>query len=224
MPGQNVNWPIPLTRLPMFYPGQMGVHGSDTELGLRTHASGAVFYVDPNHADSSDAHDGTDPEHPLATVAHAITHCQAYRGDVIAVMANNAYQYGNSALGYTTAVHEEVTLNVPGVRLVGVAPAGTVGVCWEPVTPAGAGTCITVNASDCLVEGFTFEGGAAGGRAIYVNWNGTTAFGDNIIIRHCMFDDDIDIAIEFEYVYFGEVHGCVFQECDSYGIYANAAG
>ena len=224
MPGANVSWPISLTRLPQWFMGQMGVPGSDVELGLRSHSIGSVFYVDPNHLDASDANDGTDPDHPLLTVAEAITCCEAHHGDTIAVMANGGYQFANSADGYQTTIAEEVTLDVAGVRLVGIAPAGTVGVVWEPVTAAGLGTCITVTAVDCLIEGFTFQGGTPGGRAIYAEWNGTTTFADNVIVRHCMFDPDIDIGIELEFVYFADIHDCWFQQCDTYGIYTDAAG
>lgn len=224
MPGQNVNWPPPLTRAEPWYPGQMGVPGSDNTLGLRQHTQGAIYYVDPNHPDASDAHDGTNPDHPLLTVAHAITHCAASHGDVIAVMANNGWQYGNTALGHATTIHEEVTLNVPGVRLVGVAPAGTVGVVWTPHTAAGAGTCITVTASDCLIEGFSFQGGVVGGRGISVVWDGATSFGDNLIIRHCLFDDDMDICIQMDYAYYVDISDCIFQEPDNYAIYDDPAG
>jgi hypothetical protein len=190
---------------------------------LRQHSTGCVFYVDPNHLDASDAHDGTDPNHPLATVAHAITHCEDYRGDVIAVMANGGWQYAKSGGANALPIAEEVTLNVAGVRLVGVAPAGTVGVVWEPVTPAGAGTCITVTGTDCLIEGFSFQGATVGGNAISAIWNGTTAYADNLIVRHCLFDADIDIGIQLDYTYFVEVSDCWFQNLDAQAIYADPA-
>jgi len=221
MPGQNVQWPIPLQRLPPWFPGQMGVRGSDTELGLRAHSSGVVLYVDPNHLNANDGNDGTDASAPMLTVAHAITHCQPYRGDVIAVMANNGWQFGDPVLGYATPIREEVIMDVPGVRLVGVASAGTVGVVWEPVTAAGAGTCITITATDCLVEGFSFQGAGLGGRAISIVWDGITAHADNPIIRHCLFDQEIDIGIQLDFVYFADISDCIFLELDAQAIYTD---
>ncbi|MCJ7555938.1 MAG: hypothetical protein MUP90_03365, partial [Gammaproteobacteria bacterium] len=85
MPSSNVRWPLPLNRLNPWYPGQMGVEGGWTETGLRQHCTGAIFYVDPNYPGVNDQRDGTDPTDPLATVAAALTKCQAYRGDTIAV-------------------------------------------------------------------------------------------------------------------------------------------
>lgn len=217
MPAGDVRWPVPLTRLNPWYPGQMGVPGTDTETGLRLHSTGTIFYVDPNAVGVSDARDGTNPNDPLLTVATAITKCQDYRGDVIAVMMNGAWQY-SANVNYATAIQEEVTLNVAGVRLVGVSYSGA-GVIWEPVTAAGAGTCITVTAPDCTIEGFCFQGGTPGGRAIFLNWD-PPAYGENCIVRHCLFDEDIDIGIEIEFSWFNHIYDNSFQACDTYGIYA----
>jgi hypothetical protein len=223
MPGANVSWPIPLVRLNPWFSGQMGVPGTDSETGLRTDTHGTVFYVDPNAVGVSDQRDGTDPNEPLQTVATAITKCQPYRGDVIAVMANNSWQYGNSADLRTTAIVEEVTLDVPGVRLVGIASAGQ-GVYWQPAS--NGGTCITVHAIDCTIEGFFFSDGPdyAGCNAISAEWDGTTLFGENLTVRHCVFDDTVDIAVQLEYAWYCEVYDCWFLECDEYGIYTAATG
>ena len=105
MPSADVRWPIPLWRQHPWYPGQLGgVPGVDTETGLRAHSTGAVFYVDPNYPGVSDARDGTNPTNPLATVAQALTLCQAYRGDTIAVMANDSWEHGGHGQGYTFRV------------------------------------------------------------------------------------------------------------------------
>ena len=222
MPSADVRFPLPLTRLNPWYPGQYGVPGAWTETGERMHCTGAVFYVDPNHTDANDNRDGTDPTSPLATVATALTKCQAYRGDVIAVMANNAWQYANSADGYTTPIQESVTVSVPGVRIVGVCPSGALGVYWRPGTAGG--TCITVNAIDVAVEGFAFYGNT-GGAGIYAEWDGTNYHGENLTVRHCFFADDIDTAIQLEYSWYADIHDNVFDECDEYGIYtSNSSG
>ena len=222
MTGTYVNWPPPLTRLNPFYPGQFGVPGTDSETGLRLHCEGTVFYVDPNHVDTNDQRDGTNPTAPLTTIATALTKCQAYRGDVIVVMANNSWQYGDAADGRTTAIAEEVTIDVPGVRIIGLSQSG-MGVYWTPASDGG--TCITVAAIDVTIEGFVFtEGAYTGCDAIYCEWDGATLYGENLTVRNCVFDDTVDTAIQLEYAWYNHIHNCVFWECDEYGIYVDAGG
>lgn len=223
MPASNVPWAVPLQRLTPFYPGVVGVRGTDSERGLRLHSSGAVFYVDPNYPGVSDLRDGTDPDNPLATVAMALTKCQPFRGDVIAVMPNNAWQYGTAADLYRLPVSENVIVNVPGVRIVGVSSSSSTGVVWTPASDGG--TCITVNALDVMIEGFLFtEGTHAGCNAIAGIWNGATAWGDNLTVRNCMFDDTVDTAISLDFVWYANIHDNVFWECDVNGIYVVQPG
>jgi len=219
MPAANVRYPLPLQRLNPFYPGQVGVPGAWTDTGERMHCTGTVFYVDPNHSDANDQRDGTDPIAPLATVAMALTKCQAFRGDIIAVMANDYWSYGHTS-DYLLPVQEDVTVTVPGVRIVGVSPSGAMGVYWRPATVAG--TCITVDAIDVLVEGFAFLG-RAGGTGIAGEWDGVTVHGDNLTVRHCYFDENLDNGIVLDFVWYGDVHHNHFDACAAYGIYVDPA-
>jgi len=173
-------------RQKQFFPGQFGVHGSDTELGQRMDSTGCVFYVDPNHVDASDDHDGTDPDHPLATVTEALTRVGAYQNDVIAVMFNADWTYSSLLLGRATPIQENVTINTPGVKLVGIAPSGALGVPW--LSTANSTTSIIVNAMDVLIEGFCFWDSAyTGTTAIYAQWSAPTYYGENLIVRNCYF-------------------------------------
>jgi len=224
MPSTDVRFPgvFPLTRLNTLFPGQFGILGTANETGLRMHPTGTVFYVDPNYTGVSDNRDGTDPLAPLQSVATALTKCQAYRGDVIYVMANNSWQYGNSADGYTTAIVEEVEITVPGVSIIGVSPSGQ-GVYWNPTR--NGGTCITVSAIDCTIEGFFFtEGASSGCDGIYAEWDGTTLFGENLTVRHCTFDDTVATAIQLEYSWNCEIAYNLFKECSVAGFYLDPAG
>lgn len=224
MPGAQVIYNSPLTRLNPWYPGQFGVEGAWTDTGLRNHCTGTVFYVDPNFPGTSDGRDGTDPTAPLTTVAAAIALCQPYRGDVIAVMANSDWYY-TGATSYATVISEEVTVNVPGIKIIGMAPSAMTQVMWTPAS--NAGTCITVNECDVLIEGFTFsEGGTytALGIAILAQYDGTATFGDSLTVRNCLFDDTVDIAIQCDFTWFCDFHHNYFAQCDNYGIYAPAAG
>jgi len=49
-------------------------------------------------------------------------------------------------------------------------------------------------------------------------------FGENLTVAYCSFDDEIDTAIQLEYSWFCHIHHNYFQQCDVYGIYADAAG
>ena len=223
MPASRVQIRAPLIRTPTISPGQYGVPGTDHRTGLRQHTTGAIFYVDPNAAGVSDQRDGTNPDAPLATIAAAVDLCQPYRGDQIRVMANGAWQYAYPFSGYNTGIVETVTLDVPGVSLVGVFPSSMPGVPWSPT--ASLDTCLTITAMDCSVEGFAFTSGAhAGANGIYAEWDGITLFADNVTIRHCLFDGDIDIAIQLEFAWYTEVSECFFEQCDTAGIYIDAAG
>jgi hypothetical protein len=186
-----------------------------------------VIYVNPNHPDANNSNDGTNPDHPLRTVANAMTKVQAYRGDVVAVMANNGWAapigYGNPADGYLLPISENAIIDVPGVRLVGISQSSSTGVVWQPATDGG--TCITVTAIDVSIEGFLFtEGAQTGANGISAIWNGITAWGDNVTIRNCMFYDDIDTAISLDYVWYANIHDNVFWQCDAYGIYSVQPG
>lgn len=221
MGSANVKWPMPLTRLNPVYPGQIGVPGAWTETGLRLHHSGTIFWVDPNCPYAEDNQDGTDPTHPLETVGRAIALCQPYRGDVIAVMANNAWIYHNTDDGYLLPVNESVTIDVPGVKLVGVCQSGALGVPW--LVPEGTGIAIAVTALDVLIEGFAFVGVYEGtsNSAIVSVWDGATTYGENLTVRNCFFDWEIDLAIGLGYNYFTEIYDNWFCQQDEFGIWAD---
>ena len=128
MSGANVAWPLPMTQWPTLWASQMGVPGTDDNMGARLHPTGQVFYVDPNFPGASDARDGFEPTDPLLTVATALTKCQPHRGDVIMVGASSAWFYAEGGSGiagaqYTTGIAEEVEITVAGVRIVGVQNA-----------------------------------------------------------------------------------------------------
>jgi len=221
MPSANVQWPVPLTRLNPWYPGQLGgVPGVSTETGLRTDTNGTIFYVDPNAVGVSDLRDGTDPNEPLATVAAALTHCGAYQNDVIVVASNSQWMHADTSVGRATRVSEEVTVTVPGVKIVGLAPSGSLGVPWGPLT--NGGVLITVNAMDVLIEGFCFTDPLAAvgnATAIEAHWDSATAFGDNLTVRNCYFGAGLDCGVMLDFSYYADIHHNYFD-----GLQAKAIG
>ena len=207
MPATNVSWPTPLMRLNPWYPGQMGVPGTDSEEGLRLDTEGTIYWVDPNHVDNNDGRDGTNPTAPLATVAAALTHCEAYRGDVIAVMHNGGWTYGNPLSAHVTPIQEAVTIDVHGVRLVGVS-SSVLGVPWIPT--ANNDVLISVDALDVIIEGFCFwDSGYTGVTAIATDWDGVTSWGENTTIRHCYFYD-VAYGVTLDYSWNDVIEDCQF--------------
>jgi len=197
----------------------MGVDGSDTREGLRSAVANAVLWVDPNYGNASDESDFTNPDSPAVHIQAA--HDKATQGDTIAVMHNNSWQYGNTADGRVLPVAETVVITKPGLRIVGVYPAGVNGVPWTPADDRE--TCLTINALDTLVEGFIFTGGAiVTPDAIKANWLGGITYGDNLTVRNCVFESDINIAIELNYVWYANIYQNRFW-FNTYGIYANPA-
>jgi len=222
MTGADVTFPAsPLTRLNPWYPGQMGVEGAWTDTGLRLHCTGTVFYVDPNYPGVSDQRDGTDPTAPLNTIAAAISKCESFRGDVIVVMQNSAWDYAPGT-PYGNTITESVTIDKHGIRIIGVT-SGVMGVPWQPADDDEY--CITNNGIDNIIEGFCFWGGAStGGCGILTVWDGATSYGENLTVRHCHFMDDLDIGIHFDYTWYCHIHNCNFWEVDEYALYSDSGG
>ena len=69
---------LPVIRQYPWYPGQLGVAGSDDEMGLRSRSGGFAFYVNNVHPNASDNNDGTDPAGPLSTITQAVTNLNAW--------------------------------------------------------------------------------------------------------------------------------------------------
>jgi len=201
------------------------VPGVSTETGLRTDTNGTIFYVDPNAVGVSDLRDGTDPNEPLQTVAAALTHCGAYQNDVIVVAMNSAWMHGSTAVGRATPVNEEITVNVPGVKIVGLAPSSSLGVPWTPVT--NGGTLITVNAMDVLIEGFCFTDPLAvigNATAIAAFWT-APLYGDNLTVRNCYFGAGLDYGVALDFSYYADIHDNYFDTIQNTAIHnLNLAG
>lgn len=78
---------LELERLKPWYPGQLGIRGSDNSLGLRT-GGGNVYWVGhaAQFATADDNNDGTDPTHPKATIQSALDQCVDGRGDFVVLL------------------------------------------------------------------------------------------------------------------------------------------
>lgn len=211
MPSSNVPWEPMLTRLPTLMPGQYGVPGTDHDTGLRLDSNGIILYVDPNHVDNNDNRDGTNPTAPLTSVAKALTLCRAYCNDTIIVAPSCYWQHDDATVGRATPIAEEVVVTTPGVRIVGLHPASSLGVPWVPVNSDGV--CITVHAMNVLIEGFCFWSNIFGGTPVAIKsvWDGDTMYGDNLTVRHNYIGYGLDYGIQLDFSYYVDIHHNYFE-------------
>ena len=207
-----------------FREGQEGVVGVFNTQTFPASITGdsRVFYVSPNHTQAVDAGNlGRDPQVPLATITRANALARSNMGDVILVAPNDGWQYGTMAAPQIT---ETAIITKHGVRLVGVSPS-SLGVYWGPALTTEF--ALTIHALDVYVEGFAFTNviaALANANGIYVEWNGTTLWGENATINRCFFDEDIDIGIQLEFSWFSEIMNCLFDRSVDAGIWVDTGG
>jgi hypothetical protein len=139
----------PLTKLKPFYPGQWGILGSDSPLGLRTDTRGSVFYVDSGHARANDANTGTDPDAPLMTITQANVRATTNANDFIYVRQ-------------LTAALETFPINITKNRVHLISTFYRPGH-GPTITPVADTAAITLNADNVELAGFELNGGATHG-------------------------------------------------------------
>lgn len=172
---------LPQVRLQPWYPGQMGVAGSDVQRGLRWEPTGIVLYVDENHPGAVAVGDGTDPEQPLTTIQTAINNLVAF------VTSMNCTLEGSVIVVASEATIAE-TVTVPATAPTHCMILGAGSSAHQPTWAAAtaAGTALTMLQTGWTIEGFTFETGAAG-TAVVLNGTGSTG-AYKTTIRNCRFD------------------------------------
>jgi len=142
----------------------MGVHGSDIPRGLRWSPTAITMYMDNHHNDASDAHDGTDPEHPMATVQGAVTKLIAHQTALGVSLVGSQIVVG---AGATIAESVIIPETAPRGCSVLADTAGGYLPSWTPATATG--TALTVRQQDWRVSGFQFNW-TGNGTGIYLDW------------------------------------------------------
>lgn len=79
-----------LQRLNPWYPGQLGIPGSDSGLGIRLLPEARYIYLAPDNPNANDSNDGTDPIYPKLTLPGAFAECVAGQHDTIVYVAGTA--------------------------------------------------------------------------------------------------------------------------------------
>jgi len=175
---------LPQIRQAPWYPGQMGVSGSDVARGLRWNSAGIVLYVNNIHPDCSDAHDGTNPEAPLLTIQQAVDNLAAWEA---LYTADGSLSTINSVIVVAPGTYEEDVAIVAGTApdfctIVG-GGNGKYPVVWTPASD----DCLTVSAYGWRFEGLHFQPGnqAAG---IKLTRAAGTAGAEGAVIENCFFN------------------------------------
>lgn len=171
----------PQIRLQPWYPGLMGVAGSDVQRGVRWSPTSIVLYVDPDNNFASDAADGTDPENPLVTVQQAVNQLVAFQTSMAESLEGSVIVVASQA-----AVAETVTVPATTPTFCTILGAGSSAhqPTWAAATATG--TALTVLQTGWTIEGFTFETGGAG-TAMVLNGTGSTG-AYKTTVRNCRFD------------------------------------
>jgi len=140
---------LPVTKVIPFYPGQWGIQGSDSPLGVRTMPRANAYYVDwqvnPN---ANDLNDGTDPNFPLATLAAAYAKCTANQNDVVFIIGGPLAYNPTAPLVWDKAY----------THIVGMSADLTVGQRVRIVNTAAndLATLFTVSANGCIIKNVQF--------------------------------------------------------------------
>ena len=184
---------------------------------FRGWGGGYNIFVDQNHANASDANSGFDANYPLSTITQAITNARAMSGDTIFVLQNDGWTYG-SGLGNNIVENVIVPADKPGLQILGVCP-GSMGVNWSPTGTASF--ALTIYAIDTRIDGFNLWGDGDG---IYAWWDGSTHYGENLVINNVTFSEGLDTAIQLEYVWYPIIANCHFDALDAYGIAVSTSG
>lgn len=171
---------IPLTRLSPFYPGQMGVWGSDVQRGVRASPTAITLFVDENHPGASATADGTDPEHPLTTVQAAVDRLSTFQTAMATSLVGSVIVVG---AGATIAENVIVPHTAPrGCTILGESNGGY-NPSWLPA--ASGGTNLYLRAQDWRVSGITFNF-TGNSTAIRLDWTATYN-ASGCVIDNCRF-------------------------------------
>lgn len=176
---------LPLIRMPQFFPGQLGVAGSDNPMGLRSRSSGYVLYVDTDHPDAADTNDGYDPDAPLATIQQAVDNLYTIQARVDAAGTPHEPGCAGSVIVVAPGTYaENVTIDTNDPDYVTILGGGN-GKYPVIIDPA-SGDGITCDAYGWRFEGLHFQPPDDGAGIKLTRVSGAGAEGT--VIKDCFFN------------------------------------
>ena len=186
MLGQGQAPGVPLVRATPWYPGLLGISGSDNSLGARVRSRGNVIYVDGGHAAANDSNHGTNPESPKATIQAAVSSLFLVENSTIVVQPGT----------YTESVVIPITA-ASYCTLMG----GGANVFWPSVVTDDAATdAITLSARGWTICNLRVTGGATSAGIRLYEYADPGYHGAETVIDNVFFDGAWGglIGIEFE--------------------------
>lgn len=197
-----------MLKLPPWFKQQWGVPGSDTPDGIRIHPQARDIYVDNSHPDASDAHDGTDPDHPKLTIAGGIaamaTAVGGVPGDKLHIAAGDDY---DEAITFDRATHPDYCEII-----------GDIDHRFRPQWGSGAAAspCIIVGAQGWIIRNIRFICPTAQAAMVIPNTQApytATQIGIRTHVIDCYFDGQLTglYGIDLHGAPFDvEIHHCLF--------------
>src|SRR4030042_6310782 len=143
-------------RLLPIYPGQIGVPGSESELGLHPEpisGFGVGNFCDVDGYNGSDTNSGYTPDNPFLTITKAVSMCVAFNHDYVIVM-----RYPSAG---ATGETRPIVLSVETMHFIGCNAAGASPLAWIAPAVDTAGIILTANAVE--IAGVDVRGGATHG-------------------------------------------------------------
>lgn len=198
---------LPQVRLHPFYPGQMGVWGSDVQRGLRWEPTGIVLFVDENHPGAHSTGDGTNPEEPLDSIQTAVNNLIAFATAMNCTLEGSVIVVANEA-----TIAESVIIPPTAPTNCTILGAGSTAhqPTWTAATTAGR--ALTVRQQGWTIEGFTFEAGAEGTSIRLEEVPASSYISYKTTIRNCRFDGLWGGLYGIDF--YGAPHRVVVENCE----------
>lgn len=167
-----------------FYPGQWGILGSDSSLGIRTLPLGTVYYVHSENPNANNQNMGTDPNFPMSTLLAAYNRTISGQNDVV-VLVGQATGYALAAPlvwanNYTHLIGECAELGGMGqrCRVTGSDVLDLLNL-------------VTFQGSGCIVKNVQFYNGADAAQ----NSGAVVVTGSRCRFEHCWFNGINNAAV-----------------------------
>jgi hypothetical protein len=192
----------------------MGGYTGYNNPGARVWYVGASGWTALDGVSPSDGNDGTSPQNPFATIQAGLNSCVSGRGDIVAVLPGS----------YT--ITTALTMTKDDVTLCSARPVVPGQYGNVVVVDASAGSMLEIDASNCVVDGITFDANYASTNAVALIDVGDTTAAVGCTVRNCLIDmqgaatdtDGIRWGDDTLACTYGTIENCSIVDFDNTGI------